>query len=206
MKRHPLILSSLLLLLCCLLCACSAAPITQPPGYSLMTMGSLVALENRQVAYKFIRTVHYGAEAEYYELLLESGVENLGSFKPEGSVDYGKLSYKHYTAALNTLIAQLQQDDMGMSYTGAGNFTFYYQPGMEGWNQKIAAKAPDAPDDTLRYTGYYVYSISQKTLVRGDGQIVGEDTWGWLDVYNQNPFSPETNREELEYCCVLIAD
>lgn len=194
------------LALCLLLCACSPLPPAEPPADSLMTSNALVILENRQVTQKTIRTVRYGKAAEYFELRLKNGIETLSEFQPESRVHYGQLSYQHYTAAMNVVVAQLQKDGMGMSHTEKGNFAVYYQPGQEGKNASIIGRKPTPSTDAVRYTGYHVYSIGKQTLTPGDGNIMGNDHWGTLSVHNNNPQDPTVNLEEMEYCYILIAD
>lgn len=207
MKGSKQILS-LLLLLCCLLCSCSQHLDTEPPADSLMTSTSPVVLENGQIIYKAITTVRYGKETEYFELQLEDGVETYGKFQPDYSINYGELPYGHYTAALDAVITQLKKDHMGLTTGESETFGILYNPGRKGQNQQIATQMPEPAGTSFRYIGYYVYSISQKTLILGDGAVMGNDDWGTLSVTNYHPFdaSLPLSPQEREHCYILIAD
>ena len=194
---------ALLAAACLLLSACAQTPLTQPPAYTFVSNAEF-ALEQGEVIRQNIFTVYYGGtQAEYYRYRLNNGVVTLQEEAPTGSVTYTELTYGQLSPMIEAVLEQLRTDNLGMEDSPYGEPEILYQYGVFGSNEAIAQLEPGTVKGPLRYMGYYVYSIADQSLERGDGVMTGRYALGHLRVSNQMLGSLNGT---IEYVYILIAD
>lgn len=196
------------LALCLLLCSCSAPPSAQPPAESRMTSSADILIRDGAVARKTIYTMVYGSKStRIYLCKQENGVEETSI------VDYDpfmltatQLTYAAYQDLVAAVLDQINREHLGMSPTEHGEIDLQLMACSDGDNRSIAQRATDEPGSVFRYTGYYVYSISQQTMTPGDGTVMGSDAYGMLYVRNFDRYNLTIPPGEMERSYVLIAD
>ncbi len=191
-----------LLLSCLLLSGCSSPPSSRPPEYSLVSSAE-IQLKNGQIAQSDTVTYYYGEKtSEYYRCFLKNGIEYTTT-EENFNISLGKLTYKQFSVMLQDVVKQLNTDRLGLTECPLGEPEIQYDATKNITGAEIAANEADE-EGPFRYRGYYVYSLQERTLVKGDHVMVGRDDFGKLRVsdHSFHIFS----EDHLEILYILIAD
>ena len=196
----------LILCLCLLLCACSQPPSAQPPDYTLMSWAE-IQLTQGEIAESSLFTVYYGEkQSEYYLYTLKDGIEQTKEAAPDSKVSFSELTYGQFVPLLRAVMKQLEADNLGMTKSTWGEPEIRYTPGKGLTGAQIAAMEPKT-SGSVRYTEYYIYSIGEDRLVKGDHVLTGRDALGMLSVYNHSVGTVHDGTIlDIEYVYILIAD
>jgi hypothetical protein len=182
------------------LTACAPKPLTQPPDYALVSTAE-IQLQQGKIISSNIFSVYYGKEkAEYYRYILENGVAQLREDPADSEVRFYALTYGRFSDLLEDVLEQLKKDGLGMSDSEHGDPEILYTSVTA---KTVMTKEPNTVSGSLRYMGYYVYSLEKRTLVKGDQILVGREDLGALRISNQ--WFGSLNGT-IEFVYVLIAD
>ena len=192
-----------LALACLLLCACSPLPITEIPEDTCMSAAEIL-LEGDRIKEAYISTFSYANKTQRYYVQSERyGVKRTQEIGPKLDIGISDLTYGQFLRLLDDIKARLQQDAFGMTLIPQGDPEIEFAAAGYRSSSLIVAIPLGAEGNQVRYMGYYVYSLKDRTLTQGDHLMVGRDELGTLQVSNQWFGSDDY---PVEYIYILLTD
>ena len=200
LRRRTKVLLVVLALLLVLVGICTLRPQVQPLEQAQMATAK-IQLRQGKIENVNIFTTYCGKETKHYRYIRENGIEALRAEDPETGIDLKQLTYGEFSALLETVLVQMNKDGMGLADCEQGEREIQYP--ISAKNNDIREMVPGEGSGYLRYRGYYLYSLNNKKLLKGDGAKVGRDALGGLQITNQ---WMDSRQGTIDYIYVLIAD